>query len=104
MAERADAESELPAPSIQGNVPMPKSVTYIDHDDPFVLADQGSGDPSLWKLTQNAWVSCGGSVYVLECMGKGYIRITPIESNGDEGAGDKEDAGATSCAQCAPRY
>ncbi|KAM5529998.1 hypothetical protein V8D89_016337 [Ganoderma adspersum] len=94
MAERADAESELPTPGVKGNVPMPKSVTYIDHEDPFILADQGSGDPSLWKLTQNAWVSCGGSVYVLECMGKGYIRITPIESNGDEGAGDEEDTGA----------
>lgn len=103
MADRSDAESQLPTPGIQGNVPMPRSVTYIDHEDPFVLADQGSGDPNLRKLTQNAWVSCGGSVYVLECMGKGYIRITPIESNSDEGAENEEDAGASSCAHCAPR-
>ncbi|PIL31885.1 transporter [Ganoderma sinense ZZ0214-1] len=60
LVERAAGETELLTPSVTGNIPMPKSVTYIDHDDPFVLEDQGSGDPSLWKLTQNAWVSCGG--------------------------------------------
>ncbi|KAI1788749.1 P-loop containing nucleoside triphosphate hydrolase protein [Ganoderma leucocontextum] len=93
MAERAASESELPSSGVMGNVPMPRSVTYIDHEDPFVLADQGSGDPILRKLTQNAWVSCGGGVYVLECMGKGYVRITPIETDGEDD-GDGEDAGA----------
>ena len=92
MAERAEAEIKLPTPGVTGNVPTPKFITYIDHEDPFVFVDQGSGDPGLRKLTLNAWVSCGDGMYVLECIGKGYIRITPLESNG-EGDGDDEDAG-----------
>ena len=66
-----------------GHVPQPKSVTYIDHDDPFVLVDQASGDPNLRSMTRNGWVCCGDDVYVLECLGKGYIRITPAEGNHD---------------------
>lgn len=69
------------------NVPLPKSVTYIDHDDPFVLADQASGDPNIRLLSRNCWVCCGDDVYVLECLGKGYIRVSPME--GDE-EGDEE--------------
>ncbi|RPD82473.1 P-loop containing nucleoside triphosphate hydrolase protein [Lentinus tigrinus ALCF2SS1-7] len=66
-----------------GPVPQPKSVTYIDHDDPFVLADQASGDPNIRTMTRNGWVCCGDDVYVLECLGKGYIRVAPAE--GDHG-------------------
>jgi len=29
------------------------------------------------------WVGCGGEIYVLECLGKGHIRIEPVEA--DEG-------------------
>ncbi|TFK93509.1 P-loop containing nucleoside triphosphate hydrolase protein [Polyporus arcularius HHB13444] len=66
-----------------GHVPQPKSVTYIDHDDPFVLADQACGDPNLRSLSRNGWVRCGDDVYVLECLGKGYIRVTPAEDEDD---------------------
>ncbi|KAF7985333.1 hypothetical protein HWV62_6533 [Athelia sp. TMB] len=63
------------------SVPMPKSVTYTDHENPFSLVDQSSGAPHIAKLSGNAWVGCGGNVYVLECLGKGYIRIRPAEAN-----------------------
>ncbi|TBU45109.1 P-loop containing nucleoside triphosphate hydrolase protein [Dichomitus squalens] len=88
----ADEETGSPTGAVTGNMSSPTAVKYIDHDDPFIIADQGSGDPSLHQLTRNAWVSCGGGVYVLECLGKGYIRITPTEG-GDEDDGEREDGG-----------
>ncbi|KAI0825051.1 P-loop containing nucleoside triphosphate hydrolase protein [Trametes gibbosa] len=57
------------------SIPTPKSVTYVDYDDPFVLLDQASGDPNIRKLSRNAWVCCGEGVYILECLGKGYVRV-----------------------------
>ncbi|CDO71637.1 hypothetical protein BN946_scf184911.g107 [Trametes cinnabarina] len=60
-------------------IPAPKSVTYIDHDDPFVLADQASGDPNIRQLSRNAWVCCGDGIYILECLGHGHIRVEPAQ-------------------------
>jgi ATP-dependent helicase IRC3 len=60
-------------------VPNPKSVTYTDYENPFSLVDQSSGAPHIARLSSNAWVGCGNDIYVLECLGKGYIRIEPIE-------------------------
>ncbi|KAI0735086.1 P-loop containing nucleoside triphosphate hydrolase protein [Earliella scabrosa] len=78
MGETGLTRSDTPS-----NVPHPKSVTYIDHDDPFVLADQASGDPNIRQLSRNSWVYCGDDIYVLELLGKGYIRISPIEVDTD---------------------
>ncbi|KAK7064266.1 DEAD-box family helicase [Favolaschia claudopus] len=57
----------------------PRSVTYKDYDDPFSLFGPTFGSPQIVKLSRNAWVSCGGDVYVLECLGKGYVRIEPVK-------------------------
>ncbi|RDB28788.1 putative mitochondrial ATP-dependent helicase irc3 [Hypsizygus marmoreus] len=62
------------------NVPDPKSVTYIDHEDPFSLASNASGAPHVAALSKYSWVGCGGDVYVLECLGKGYVRIEPVST------------------------
>lgn len=66
------------------NVPHPKSVTYIDYDNPFVLVNQNTGtsSPHIMRLSRNAWVDCGEGIHVLECLGKGHIRIEPV--NGSE--------------------
>ncbi|KAH9065966.1 P-loop containing nucleoside triphosphate hydrolase protein [Lactarius vividus] len=65
-------------------IPDPRSVTYIDYDDPFSLVNQSLGAlPHIAQLSRNAWVSCGDDIYVLECLGKGHIRIEPVP-------GDKE--------------
>ncbi|KAJ7786259.1 P-loop containing nucleoside triphosphate hydrolase protein, partial [Mycena metata] len=64
-------------------IPEPRSVTYKDYDDPFSLLSQGSGAPQIAKISKHAWVGCGGDVYVLECLGKGHVRIEPVE-DGDE--------------------
>ena len=66
------------------DVPDPKSVTYIDYEDPWSFTHNSSGAPHIRKLSQNAWVGCGGDVYLLELLGKGYIRIEPVEAT-DEG-------------------
>jgi ATP-dependent helicase IRC3 len=64
-------------------VPDPKSVTYVDYDNPFALVDQSIGaSPHIVQLSRNAWVDCGEGIHVLECLGKGHIRIEP-ESDGE---------------------
>jgi ATP-dependent helicase IRC3 len=70
-------------PDSYDKVPNPKSISYIDYENPFSLVDQSSGAPHIAKLSSNAWVGCGGDIYVLECLGKGHIRIEPLEA--DEG-------------------
>jgi len=67
------------------DVPDPKSVTYVDYDNPFVLFDQRTGaSPHIVQLSKNAWVDCGEGIHVLECLGKGHIRIEPIpDDSGD---------------------
>jgi ATP-dependent helicase IRC3 len=61
------------------SVPDPKSITYIDHDDPFALFSQSvKALPHMVQLSKNAWVDCGEGIYVLECLDKGHIRIEPI--------------------------
>ncbi|KAF5384896.1 hypothetical protein D9615_001480 [Tricholomella constricta] len=72
--------AETIALSDANHVPEPTSVTYIDYEDPFSLVNQASGAPHVSSLSNYAWVGCGGDVYVLECLGKGYIRIEPLES------------------------
>ncbi|KAG9314319.1 P-loop containing nucleoside triphosphate hydrolase protein [Chiua virens] len=58
-------------------LPEPTSVTYYDYEDPFAMVDSFSGAPHISRLSPNAWVGCGSNIYVLECLGKGYIRIEP---------------------------
>jgi ATP-dependent helicase IRC3 len=66
------------------DVPTPKSVTYVDYENPFSFVSQSSGAPHVATLSRNAWVGCGGDIYVLECLGKGHIRIEPVQE--DEGS------------------
>ncbi|KAJ6604602.1 P-loop containing nucleoside triphosphate hydrolase protein [Mycena vulgaris] len=61
------------------NIPEPRSVTYKDYDDPFSLVNQASGAPQITKLSSHAWVGCGADIYILECLGKGHVRIEPFE-------------------------
>ncbi|KAH7916425.1 P-loop containing nucleoside triphosphate hydrolase protein [Hygrophoropsis aurantiaca] len=64
-------------------IPDPKSITYLDYENPFAFVDQCSGAPHISKLSPNAWVGCGNDLYILECLGKGYIRIEPVAENED---------------------
>jgi hypothetical protein len=60
-------------------IPDPKSVTYTDFEDPFSMVMESSAAPHISKLSKYAWVGCGGDIYVLDCLGKGYIRIEPVK-------------------------
>jgi ATP-dependent helicase IRC3 len=51
-------------------VPQLKSVSYTEYDDPFSFVHNSDGAPHITKLSPNAWVGCGGGVYILECLGK----------------------------------
>jgi ATP-dependent helicase IRC3 len=83
-AEAAERE-ELSIPHVhptgddRPSVPDPKSVTYIDYDNPFTLLKESiEASPHMRQLSKNAWVDCGEGIYVLECLGKGHIRIEPV--------------------------
>ncbi len=80
---RADAATGVsivaPIGDNRYSIPDPRSVTYIDYDDPFSLVNQSLGtSPHIAQLSRNAWVRCGDDIYVLECLGKGHIRIEPV--------------------------
>ncbi|KAF7320371.1 DEAD-box family helicase [Mycena kentingensis (nom. inval.)] len=67
------------------NIPPPKSISYKDYDDPFSFFEQGSTPSHITTLSRNAWISCGGDIYVLELLGKGYVRIERV-ADGENGS------------------
>ena len=75
--------SEIINSEKSNEVPSPKSVTYVDHENPFSFIRQSSGAPHVTILSRNSWIGCGEDIYVLECLGKGHIRIEPAGQ--DEG-------------------
>lgn len=84
LEKRAEVhvEGDIPPSSASGpdNVPDPQSVTFTDYDNPFELVNNAAGTPpNITKLSRHAWVGCGGEVYVLECLGRGHIRIEPVK-------------------------
>ncbi|SRR6266478_6140602 len=77
--EELNAPYTHPTDDNRPSVPDPKSVTYIDYDDPFALFDQSIKTSfHTVQLSRNAWVNCGEGIYVLECLGKGHIRVEPV--------------------------
>ena len=60
-------------------VPSPESVTYMDYDNPFALIGECCGTtPIVHQLSPLAWVAVGGDIYILECLGAGFIRVEPL--------------------------
>ena len=78
----ANDETANRHPDSYDRIPKPQSVTYTDYENPFSLVGQSSGAPHIAKLSSNAWVGCGNDVYALECLGKGHIRIEPVDAEG----------------------
>ena len=82
LEERSESQNEWEDLAAT-EVPEPRSVTFIDYEDPFASEGDASGvPPHIGRLSPNAWVGCGGDVYVLECLGQGFVRIDP---NGEYG-------------------
>jgi len=54
------------------------SVTYADYDDPFAFIGECCGTiPIVHQLSPLAWVSVGEGIYILECVGAGFILLKP---------------------------
>lgn len=71
--ERPARETEEPMDS-----PRIKSVTYVEHEDPFSWEYDSKREKHIHSLSALSWVPIQGS-YILECMGKGSMRIQPFE-------------------------
>jgi ATP-dependent helicase IRC3 len=77
--EELSVSDSYPTGDNRLSVPDPKSVTYIDYDNPFALFKQSiEASSHIVRLSKNAWVDCGEGIYVLECLGKGHLRIEPV--------------------------
>ena len=57
------------------DVPTPRSVTFTEHDNPFFLGNEDKGPRHIAALSSLSWVNCGGDIYVLELLTRGFIRI-----------------------------
>lgn len=75
------AKASIDRVDTNDNIPAPKSVTYTDFENPFALVNDASGAPHITQLSSMNWVGCGGDIYVLECMGRGFIRIERAPSS-----------------------
>ncbi|PWN27946.1 P-loop containing nucleoside triphosphate hydrolase protein [Jaminaea rosea] len=61
----------------------PEKVTYIDYASPRELQRallSRKGHDHIARLSPNAWVDCGGDVYILEVPRKGFIKIERCDS------------------------
>ncbi|KAG2044903.1 P-loop containing nucleoside triphosphate hydrolase protein [Suillus americanus] len=82
LEARAQISGDAQAPvDSRDDIPNPKYITYVDYQNPFALVDSCSGAPHITKLSTNAWVGCGEDIYILECLGKGYIRIERVSAD-----------------------
>ncbi|ETW86880.1 hypothetical protein HETIRDRAFT_456722 [Heterobasidion irregulare TC 32-1] len=84
LEKRADAQIALDGTQLSmdtaDDIPDPTTVTYIDFENPFSLVNEASGvPPHVAQLSRNSWVGCGDDIYVLECLGKGHVRIEPVD-------------------------
>ena len=80
--EHPEDTSETPSAG-EIDIQSPKTVTFVDYDNPFELAEDASGIPPTRQLSRNAWVRCGSDTYVLECLGKGFVRIEKVKAGGE---------------------
>ncbi|KIY64218.1 P-loop containing nucleoside triphosphate hydrolase protein [Cylindrobasidium torrendii FP15055 ss-10] len=67
-------------------IPNPKTVTYKDYEDPlsFIKAASKESSGHINQLSRNGWVTVGERKYILECLGKGHIKIEWQEGDRDE--------------------
>jgi len=73
-------------------VSAPKNITYVDHQDLSTFAVDASGAQHIRRLSPNAWVGCGNDIYVLDCMGKGHLRVEPIKRTASIKSGSQAES------------
>jgi hypothetical protein len=69
-------------PGMNTSNPDIQTVTYEDYEDPFSWQYQSSKERHINTLSPFSWVASRGS-YILECMGKGSLRLEPLVDNGE---------------------
>lgn len=102
MEKRLKEDMNSTAVDSRPIVPDPQTVTYLDHEDLSSLAADTSGAPHIRQLSSNAWVGCGDDIYVLECMGKGHLRIEPYTPKDLPEDVEAEPEGVVYSASCSP--
>lgn len=63
------------------DVPEPENVTYTDYNDPLSFLKLPSDTPHIRTLSSNAWIAIGEEKFILECLGKGYIKIELVKDD-----------------------
>ncbi|GAA5876947.1 hypothetical protein JCM3774_000548 [Rhodotorula dairenensis] len=76
--EKRDAAAEGDGPLPADPALRPYLLEYTHYATVFDLVESGTGELAsipVSRLSRNAWVGCGNDVWVLELMGKGFIRV-----------------------------
>ena len=83
MERRAD-EVYSSSADTTNDIPLPTAVTYVDYNDPFsfLCASKSATSPYIAMLSRNGWVAIGEHKYILECLGKGHIRVERVAKEG----------------------
>ncbi|KIM48248.1 hypothetical protein M413DRAFT_226262 [Hebeloma cylindrosporum] len=74
-------ESEVSIPNGPLDIPTPRSVTFTEHHDPFSIENSDKGPRHIAALSHLSWVGCGGDIYVLELLTRGFVRIELDETS-----------------------
>ena len=67
------------ATAVAPDAPEPHSISYTDYDDALSFVGQTTKEAHVIRFSQLSWVDCGDNIYVLECLGKGFIRVSHFE-------------------------
>jgi hypothetical protein len=51
------------------------TITFTDEDNPFAVASDSLKLGHINAMSGFQWVGCGGGIYVIELLGKGFVRI-----------------------------
>lgn len=64
----------------------PEKITFIDYESPHELqaALIQRGEGHITRLSPNAWVDCGGDMYILNIPHKGFIRVMREDDKGGD--------------------
>lgn len=80
-----DVDADADADPLALHSSPPSRVTFIDYDSPHELQaaltrNNGGSNEIIARLSPNAWVHCGGQVFILEIPRLGFLRVEPDET------------------------
>ena len=75
LEKRASEFQARHSDSPPADVPEPMSVTFTDQDDPFAIGLDSQRLGHINSMSGFQWVGCGDGIFVIELVGKGFIRI-----------------------------